>query len=212
MALVSMMSPTMGGGAVGVDVAQFVGADARHDHGAAHGLSGRLAALVRLGEVEGVAAHAVPQELRVDVSPARDGVLPLLQHHDGRPLTDDEAVAAGVEGTAGPLGLLVPGGEGPQGRERAQSDVAHRRLRTSGEHGHGVPAPYHMERVSQCVGAGRARRAGGVHRTADAERHGDVGGGHVGDHHGDEEGVDAVGAPLDEDLYLLVEDVQPSDP
>ena len=128
------------------------------------GQPGRLAGLVGLGEMGGVAGHAVADHLGVDVGAAVQGVLQLLQHQHPAALAHDEAVASGVERPAGLLGLVVAGGERPQGGEGRHAHLVHGRLRAAGEHGRGVAPPDDVEGVAQGVGPGRAGGAGGVDR------------------------------------------------
>ena len=168
--------------------------------------------LVGFGEMRGVAGHAVADHLRVDVGAALEGVSKLLQHQHPAALAHHETVAAGVERPAGLLGLVVAGGECPQGREGRHAHLVHSRLGPAGEHGRRVAAPDQSEGIAQGVGAGRARRAGGVHRALEPQDHRTHGRGHVGDHHGDEEGADPSGALLVQHPGLLVESVEAAHP
>jgi hypothetical protein len=63
--------------------------------------------------VIGVARQAIAQHLGIDLRAARLGVLVFLQHDDARALAHDEAVAVGVIGAAGGLGVV-----GALGRQR----------------------------------------------------------------------------------------------
>ncbi len=59
---------------------------------------------------EGVSGHAVADDLGVDVGSALESVLQLLQHQHPAALSHDEAVAPGIERTAGSLRLVVARG------------------------------------------------------------------------------------------------------
>ena len=78
-------------GAVGVDVVDV----ARRDAGAldrrGHAAERAVAVGGRRGDVEGVARHAVADQLGIDLGAARLGVLVLLQHDDAGALAHDES-------------------------------------------------------------------------------------------------------------------------
>jgi hypothetical protein len=144
----------------------------------------------------GVRGHSVAGDFGEDVSPALAGELQLLEYKDGAALAYDEAVALGVEGTAGAAGIVVAGRKGAAGGESAD---AHRRdggFGAPGEHGVGVAAADDLGGVSDGMGA---RSAGGYDaaiRTTEAEADGDLAAGHVADHHRNEERADAIDALL----------------
>ena len=179
---------------------------------AAHGPRGGLARLVGLGQVEGVAGHAVAKELGVDVGAPGDRVLPLLEHQDRGALADDEAVATRVEGTAGALGLVVAGGERPHGRERPTARYgrwAPRRLRRTSP----TASPRRMiwnASPSALVLAAQAVHVAltGPLSPSAIETFADAMFGII---MGMKKRADAVGAPLEQHSGLLVEDIQTPD-
>ena len=85
------------------------------------------------------------------------------------------------KGPRRPRGVVVASGrEGPHHREAAQPELAKPGLRTAADHDVGGAAPDHFAGVADGLRAGRAGGHDGVVEAAQAELHGDVGGGHVG--------------------------------
>ena len=162
--------------------------------------------------MEGVGAHAAAGQLGVDVGAAGLGVLELFEHQAAGALADDEAVAAGVEGPRGALsGSSLRGAEGARGGEARHADRADGRLAAAGEHDVGVAVADEARGVADRVRAGGAGRAGGAQRALrpQLERH--VRRAHVGDHHGDQQRVGAVGALVEELVGLDVQRLQAAD-
>ena len=90
-----------------VHVADHVRRHAAVRQRVAHRPGGIAALRVRLGDVMGVGRHAVAEDLGVDAGTPRLCPSQLLEHQHRAALGKDEAVAAGVEGTAGALGIVV---------------------------------------------------------------------------------------------------------
>jgi len=133
---------------------------------------------------------------------AATGVVEPLEHHDDGALPEDEAVAILVERARGPLGLVVAGREGAeagQGDEREREDG---RLGPAGQEGLSVAAPQGMVSLVEGVDAGRASGDARHGRALQTEGDRDLAGGHVGDHRGDQERADPVGAAGEERLGL----------
>src|SRR5262249_38669148 len=127
------------------------------------------------------------------------------------PLAEDKAVALLVEGPAGGWGIVVAAGEGA-GRDKAAQ--AHRRdggLGAAANHDVGVVVLNGAQGVADGVGGGGAGGGHGGVRPHQAKVDGDVPGGCIGDHFGDDERSDPAGAFLHVDRVLILEFPQPAD-
>ena len=69
--------------------------------------AGLVACRIGLGDVVRVRRDAVPDQLGVDLRPARLRALVLLEHDGATGLAHHEAVATGVERTRGALRVVV---------------------------------------------------------------------------------------------------------
>ena len=91
-------------GAVGVDVADAAPCGQRREREAHRALAADAGGR---HHVVAVGGGAVAGDLGVDFRAAGAGVLELLEHHHAAAAGDDEAVAVGVEGARGLVGLVV---------------------------------------------------------------------------------------------------------
>ena len=92
------------------------------------------------------------------------------------------------------------------------ADGADRRLAAAGDHDVGVAVADEAPGVPDRVRGGGAGRAGRAQRTLGAQLERDVRRAHVGDHHGDQQRVGAVGALVEELVGLDVQRLQAADP
>ena len=97
------------GGPVGVDVVNLFRPHPGVLERRLHHAKSSLAVFGRLGDVEGVAAHRVADHFGQNARVAALGDFEGFEDEDAGALADDEAVAVGVEGPAGALGLVVAG-------------------------------------------------------------------------------------------------------
>ncbi len=97
----------LGAGAVGVDVVDLVRRQAGVVQGGLHGLGCARTVLGRGGQMVGVGAAAVAQNLAVDARPPGLGPAQLFQHQYRRAFAADEAVALLVKRPRGPGRILV---------------------------------------------------------------------------------------------------------
>ena len=187
---------------MGVDVAHLLRRHPGVGEGHGHGPGALSAAGGGGGDVVGVAGGAVAHHLAQDPGAPGPGVLQLLQHQDAGALAHDEAAAAGVKGDGGGGGV-VPGVEGVHGGEAAHGQLGDHSLGAAAHHHVGVAVPDLPQGVAHGVGAAGAGGGGAGGHALQAVLDGDVGGGHVADGHGDEEGGDLVKALLGA-LHALV--------
>ena len=123
------------GGAVGVDVVDVRGLDARVADGAAHRAEAAVAIIGGGGNVVGVAGQAVANNLGVDLRAAGLGVLVFLKHQHPGAFTHDKAVAGHVVGTGGLLrGVVEVRRHGAAGDEAGDAQGADRGLRAARDH------------------------------------------------------------------------------
>src|SRR5690606_6106179 len=107
-----------GRGAVRVDVVDLARVDAGPANRGAHATERAVAILGRRGDVEGVTAQTVADQLAIDPRAAGERMLALLEHDDARPLAHDETVAIAVVGPRGRgRTIIVGGGERAAGGE-----------------------------------------------------------------------------------------------
>ena len=136
---------------------------------------------------------------------AGGGVFHAFQHHDGCSFGQDEAVTVPVERLAGPLGVVVLARQGAKGVESGNGQGGHRSLGAAGENDLGLAVTDKVPAGADGVGPAAARRRDavvGAHSTGD---HGNLGGSHVGEHHGNQEGSYSAGAAVQQDLVLFGE-------
>ncbi|OQB91846.1 MAG: hypothetical protein BWX83_00405 [Candidatus Cloacimonetes bacterium ADurb.Bin117] len=117
-----------------------------------------------------------------------------FQHEEGGSFAHHKAVTSGVEGAGSAFGIVVAGGKGPQGAESADGKRGHPGLSAAADDDIGIAILDGAEGGSDgVVGAGAG--AGNAEVGAfEAVFYGDVGGGYVGYHFGDEKGADAARA------------------
>src|SRR5689334_1422310 len=96
---------------MGVDVADVLWLKLGIGEGVEHDSVGAIAVFGRLGDVVGVAAHAVADDLSKNFGAAAAGEFQFFQNKDAGALADYEAVALRVPGTAGLFGRIVTGGK-----------------------------------------------------------------------------------------------------
>ena len=178
----------VGGGAVYVDVVDVLGLQACIIEGVLHHQDGTQSFGVGGGDVVGVGTHAFTGHLGVDLRAAGFGVLQLLKDEAPGTFAHDEAVAAGAEGAAGLLRLIVAGGEGFHGVETADATFCDGSLGTAADNHVGLAQTDEVEGISQGVGAGGAGGGRHVVGAVEAIEDADVPGGDIGNHLGDEEG------------------------
>src|SRR5690606_11357589 len=133
-------------GAVGVDVADGIGADAGVVDRVAHAARGAFAALARGGHVVRVAAHAETDQLAVDARAARHGLVVVLEHEDARAIAHDEAVAALVPRPRSLLRFVVAGRQRFDRAEAAQRSRRSRVFGAAGDHRVGLAVLDHAHR------------------------------------------------------------------
>ncbi len=165
----------------------------------------------RSRNVESVAAHPVAGELGVDVGAAGQRRLALLEDQDARAFAHHEAVAPGVERPARPLGFVVARRQRLHRAESADGERRDHRLGTAGDHRVGITVLDHAGRFADRV---RARGAGGRAGQVGAlrpEQDGDLPGGHVEDHPGDEKRRNPARSALRQERVLGFEELQAAD-
>ena len=180
----------MCGGAVDVDVVDVLGLHASIVEGVMHHELGAEAHGVGCGDVVCIGAHAFAGELSVDLGTARLGVLQFFEDEAAGAFAHDETVAAGAEGAAGVLGVVVAGGEGLHGGETAYAAFCDGCFGTAADNHVGLSQTDEVVGVSQRIGAGSTGGGGDVVGAMEAVEDADVSGGDVGNHLGDEEGTE----------------------
>src|SRR5699024_7878622 len=103
----------------------------------------------------------------------------------------DKAAAAGIKGDGGGGGV-VPGVEGVHGGEAAHGQLGDHGLGAAAQDHIGVAVPDLPQGVAHGVGAAGAGGGGAGSHTLDTILDGDVGGGHVSNGHGNEEGGNLI--------------------
>ena len=94
-----------------VDVAHFVGVQARVGKRVYHGLGRAFTGRIRLGDVAAIPAHAKPDQLGIDSGASFPGAFEFLEDQDGPAFRDHEPIAFPVEGAAGRGRVVIPFGE-----------------------------------------------------------------------------------------------------
>ena len=145
---------------------------------------------VRGRDVVSVSRHAHAGHFAVDFRAACLGVFQFLQDEDAGTFAHHETVAAGAEGARCTCRVVVASGEGVHGGEAAHAAGPDGSFGTTGNDGVSLAQTNEVEGIGQGVGRGSASRGGGVVRSVEAVLYGDLSGGDVGNHLGDEEGVE----------------------
>src|SRR5260370_35512011 len=138
----------LGAGAVGGDVADFVGCGGGVGDGLAHGRGGSVGE--GLGDVAGVGGEAEADDLGVDGGVAGLGGGERFEGEHGGAFTDGHAVAVGGEGAALRGGDDAHGVPGPEEAERQRGFV------TAGDGGVDHSTSHHLEGEADGGGAGGA--------------------------------------------------------
>ncbi len=197
---------------MGVYVGHVVEAGARVLDRDLHGAVGAVARRVGGRDVRGVVRLAEAHELAVDPSVALLRVLEVLEDEEACPLAEDEAVPILVEGSARPLGGVVPLAERARLAEAREADRGQGRLGAADDHEVGVAVADLLEPHADRVvarGAGRGdREVGSLEAMADRE----LPGRGIDHHHRDEERRDALHALGDERAALLLRRPEAADP
>ena len=144
--------------------------------------------------MRGIGRRAVTDQFRQDRRPACLGMFERLEDDDAGPLTDDEAVAAGIEWAGGGRGVVVAGRQGAHRGETADERLEDAGLRAARDHDVGVAPADDLARLTQSMAAGGARRdhreVGSGHPELDRDHAGPG----IRDAHRDEERADPVRA------------------
>ena len=173
---------------------------------------GAFASFGGLGDVEGVAAHTVADQLRQDGRAPPLRKLQRFQNQYAGAFTHHKAVAVGVEGAAGALGLVVAGGERAHGGEPAHTQWSDGGLGAAADHSVGVAAGDDAVAVADGMGAGRAGGGGGGVGAlgAGADRH--LARRQVDNGGGNEKRRNFPRAALEQSLVLALNYVEASNP
>ena len=187
----------------------------RLDSGALDGVPhGAIAALAfgrHSGDVEGVGAHAVADDLGEDFCASGLSKFQVFEDEDARAFADDEAVAVFVKGAAGVFGVVVAGGKRAHGGESADSHGSDGGLGAPGDHGVGVAPLDGPVGVADGVGAGGAGGRRGLVGPFGAVTDAHVAGGQVHDGRGNEEGRDLARATIEQVAMFALNDVEAAD-
>src|SRR5262249_25726718 len=120
-----------------------------------------IAILDRLGDVEGIGAHAIADDLSQNRRATPLGMLQVFQDQDASAFADHKTITSRVPGPSGFLRLIGARTKGAHRGEAAHTHGANRGLRSSGDHYVGIAALDNAPGVSDGVRAGRAGRARG---------------------------------------------------
>mmetsp|Transcript_25434 Transcript_25434/g.74982 ORF Transcript_25434/g.74982 Transcript_25434/m.74982 type:complete len:504 (+) Transcript_25434:228-1739(+) len=198
-------------GAVRVDVLHLLRRHARRLHRRLEARRHPLPLRVRRGDVVRVARGSVARNFAVDLCAAPKRVLLRLKQQHARPLAHHETRAVRVERAARLLRVVVRRGAHRAHRvEARKAERSDRRLGPSGEH-HVALAPLQvLERLSDRVRAGRARRHDAVVRPLRPHLNCDHRAGSVADDGGEQEGRDPLRPLVEEDVAAALDGVQPA--
>lgn len=200
-----------GGGAVGVDVADFIRVDLAMLEGHGHAARSAFTFGVGRGHVIGIGAESVANEFGVNVGTAFFGVLQFLDHQNAGTFAHDETIASDIEGARSALWFVIARAECFHVAETAESAGENASFAAAAEEGIGIAefddAPSLTDRV---VGGGTGCDDGHV-RSTEAVFHGNDAAGDVGNHHRNEERRNATGATIDELGMLFFEGAEATD-
>ena len=182
---------------MGVDVIDVPRREPRGVKGVHHGPDCPAPFGMRRGEMIRVAGGPVSRHLRQDMRASLAGVFQLLEHEDPGALRHDEPVPVAVERAACLVRFVVSGADGLQGAETRVAQPGKRSLGSAREHHLRVPVTDQPPGVTEGVIRRRARRDHAAARAEGLQADGDVPGGLVGNHHGNEQGMDGLGALLE---------------
>ena len=106
----------------------------------AHGAEATFAFGSHAGDVVGVGAHAVADDLGKNLCTARLGELEFFKNENSGAFADDKSVAVLVERTAGVFGIVVARGERAHGGESSDAHGRNGGLGAARDHGVGIAA------------------------------------------------------------------------
>src|SRR5208283_1842071 len=199
------------GGAVSVDIVDFVGADAGVAGGVAHDAEAAFVLGSGLRHVVGIAGHAIAGNFGEDGSAAPAGVFEFFENQDARALAHDKTVTIFVPGTAGFFRFVIAGGKRAHGGEAADAHLGDGGFGAAGDHHIGVIVLDDAEGIADGVSAGGAGRGRGLVRSLGAKTHGDVAGGEVDDGRGNKKRGNLSRAAFDEGGVFAFDDVETAD-
>jgi len=148
----------VGARAMGVDVVDRIGTEAGVSEGHADAGGGSAALWVGVGDSVGISRRAVADHLAVDIRPPPPGVLEVFEHDHCRPFAEHEAVPLVVERPAGPLWLVVAGGEGGEQVEAGHAEGVDHAVTAAGEHYVGLASADDLYSLADRLARGSAGR------------------------------------------------------
>ena len=176
-----------------------------------HDAVGAVAIFGRLGDVEGVSAHPIAHDFGHDVGPAAAGKLQFFQHQNAGAFANHKSVASRIPGTAGLLGIVIPGGKRAHGGESADSHRSDGCFRAARDHYVSVAAGDDLESVADGVGARGTSRAGGLVRPPGLVADADMPGGQIDDRGGNEKRRDLARAAIQQIAVLALDHIESAD-
>jgi hypothetical protein len=138
-------------------------------------------------------------------------VLERFEDEDAGAFADDEAVALGVERTAGALGLVIARGERFHGRETADAHGGDGGFAAAADHDLGITTLDEAEGIAHGMRGSRTGGGGGGIGPASAVANGDDAGSKINDGGRNEKRRDAAGAALEKLAMLALDDVESAD-
>ncbi|OPZ05180.1 MAG: hypothetical protein BWZ09_01267 [Alphaproteobacteria bacterium ADurb.BinA305] len=199
--------------AVRIDVVDIGRGHAGALHGRAHAAVCAVTVFSRSGNVIGVAAETIADDLGVNLRAALLGVLVLFEHHNARALAHYEAIAILVIGARrnGRI-VVVLGGHRAQCAEPAHGKAIDGGFSAARNHHVGITvadhARAHADRVQAGCAGGDHREVGPLHAEHDRE----VARDHVDDGARNEEGRDLARAATEEVVVRILDHRQAADP
>ena len=195
---------------MGVDVVDVFGGEARFGVGELHGLCGGFSIGGGTGDMVGVAGGAVAGDFGVDSGAPCFGVLQFFQDQDAGAFAHDKAVPFLIKGNGGTV-RVGRAGEGSHVVEARHGEFGDGGFRTACHAGIQIAALDEPEGFAYGVGRGSAGGNGSKVHALEAGADGDVPGGHIADHHGDEENRNPLCAFFEEFLVFLLKGLHPAD-
>ena len=159
----------------------------------------------------GVVGGPVAEHLGVDRRASRPGGLELLQHHHGRALAHDEALAERVEGAGRGARVAVADREAAHHAEAREDQRVDAALGASREDHVRIPVPDQLRALADRVRAGGAGGDDRVVRPAQAELDRDLPARRVDEDVGEERRRDPVRPSLPQDVVLAHQLVEAAD-
>ena len=143
-----------------------------------------------------VAAGAVADDFGQDVRAAFFVKIQCFQNQYRSAFADNKTIAGFIERTGGVFGVVVAGGQGAGSIEAGNPDGSNDSFRTAGDNRYAVSPFEDFVGVTDGVGAAGSGRGGADIRAFGADIDGNLGSGHIGNHHRDKERTDPVRAFL----------------